>query len=293
MFLAQKLVLLLAGSLTNALVLPNICKNKGQSSLTFDMGPIVGTTDKILDVLKAKNVKATFHLTPTLLVGATDVQNIVSRIAMEGHLLGFSFDQTAKYMTMSNEQLIDYVGKSVAIIQRYGGKTPKFIRLLYETYDDRIIQALVNNGYYATSFIDTYDYLYPNDVNGLISYLNITYKPGSLVGSQRIFKFMDTNQTAQALPYFIDSLIASKVQLATLDSCLNESPYFTGKLDGSFEYNNGNGDNVVLNDPSKNKGPGSGGVGVVVSTTSSAGDINYSGLIILVSTLFAIAFQWI
>ena len=291
----SKLLLVCAVGLSatvNALVLPNICKGAGQTALTFDMGPIKGVTETILNVLKAKNVKATFHVTTSLLDEDFQLQTLLSQIVMEGHHIGLSVDQRSKYLSMSNEDLTDYFSKSVNIIQKYSGKTPKFIRLLYEAYDDRIIQTLVKSGFYPTSFIDSYDYLFPNDPKGLQGYLNITYTANALIGSQRIFKFMDTPQTATVLPDFIDKLISAKLQISPLNECLKEGAYFSGKLDNPFQYNNDKGEviNVDSGDSQTSQRPLPTGSS---TTASSGGETNYNGFIILISTILAITFQWL
>lgn len=53
--------------------------------LTFDCGYEGGYTEKILDVLKEKNVKATFFITAHYLNTA---ENIVKRMIEEGHIVG-------------------------------------------------------------------------------------------------------------------------------------------------------------------------------------------------------------
>lgn len=53
--------------------------------LTFDDGPVSGTTPKVLDVLKTRNARATFFLIGK---NVPDNQDIVRRIIAEGHRIG-------------------------------------------------------------------------------------------------------------------------------------------------------------------------------------------------------------
>lgn len=53
--------------------------------LTFDDGPVSGTTPKVLDVLKTQNARATFFLIGK---NVPDNQDIVRRIIAEGHRIG-------------------------------------------------------------------------------------------------------------------------------------------------------------------------------------------------------------
>lgn len=63
--------------------------------LTFDDGPRPGTTEKILDALKAENVKAIFFVTGY----SAKNEELLRRIAAEGHIIGTH--------TMSHENLRD------------------------------------------------------------------------------------------------------------------------------------------------------------------------------------------
>ena len=60
-------------------------KDKSIVYLTFDMGYEGGYTEKILDVLKENNVKATFFITGHYLNTATD---LVKRMIDDGHIIG-------------------------------------------------------------------------------------------------------------------------------------------------------------------------------------------------------------
>ncbi len=59
--------------------------------LTFDNGYEAGYTSKILDVLKANNVKATFFITGHYLNTASD---LVERMISEGHIVRKSYSKS-------------------------------------------------------------------------------------------------------------------------------------------------------------------------------------------------------
>ena len=63
----------------------NIHQGTNEIILTFDDGPTAGVTDKILDILKLHNIKATFFV-----VGANAARNpaLMQRMADEGHIVG-------------------------------------------------------------------------------------------------------------------------------------------------------------------------------------------------------------
>lgn len=62
----------------------NIHRKSKEIVLTFDDGPTPGATDKILDVLKAKNIKATFFIIASKVSAAPD---LMKRIVDEGHIV--------------------------------------------------------------------------------------------------------------------------------------------------------------------------------------------------------------
>ena len=72
---------------------------KGVIYLTFDDGPTTSITPKILDILKEKNVKATFFI----LNYNSNTENLVKREISEGHTVGihgYSHDYSAIYKSV-------------------------------------------------------------------------------------------------------------------------------------------------------------------------------------------------
>ena len=67
-------------------------ENKKYIYLTFDEGYEAGYTEKILDVLKENDVKATFFITAHYLNTA---EELVKRMVNEGHIVG---NHTPKFL---------------------------------------------------------------------------------------------------------------------------------------------------------------------------------------------------
>ncbi|AIE79150.1 Peptidoglycan N-acetylglucosamine deacetylase [Bacillus cereus] len=102
--------------------------NKAEVALTFDDGPDLEFTPKILDKLKQYNVKATFFL---LGENAEKFPNVVKRIANEGHIIGnhtFSHPNLAK---VNDAEYRNQIIKTEEILNRLAGYAPKFIRPPY------------------------------------------------------------------------------------------------------------------------------------------------------------------
>ena len=86
--------------------------------LTFDAGYENGNIEKILDILKEENVKATFFILENLILSNRD---LVERMINEGHLIG---NHTCRHLNMSK----------VADIELFRRELRKLEDLFYETY---------------------------------------------------------------------------------------------------------------------------------------------------------------
>ncbi|WP_394282597.1 polysaccharide deacetylase family protein [Frisingicoccus sp.] len=89
-------------------------------ALTFDDGPKEGKTDVILDMLKEKNVHATFFM-----IGAQveDNSNLVKRLYEEGHQIGIHTYHHVDLYCLSEEEQREEIEKTEAVIQTITGNT--------------------------------------------------------------------------------------------------------------------------------------------------------------------------
>ena len=103
------------------------CGSAGTIYLTFDDGPSgAGTTKKILDVLKAYGVKATFFVMGK---NANNNRALLQREASEGHAIGIH-TWTHEYGTVykSSASFWNEVNKTSDLIKTVTGKTTKLFR---------------------------------------------------------------------------------------------------------------------------------------------------------------------
>ncbi len=120
--------------------------NKAEVALTFDDGPDLEFTPKILDKLKQHNVKATFFL---LGENAEKFPNVVKRIANEGHVIGnhtYSHPNLAK---VNEDEYRNQIIKTEEILNRLAGYAPKFIRPPY----GEILEKSIKNGPQSKIFV--------------------------------------------------------------------------------------------------------------------------------------------
>lgn len=115
--------------------------------LTFDDGPSTKVTNRILDILKEEDVKATFFIVSDRAETRTET---LRRIAQEGHTLGVhSKSHEYSEIYASDEALMRDVDACAAFIERTVGVTPHVYRFPGggTRFRERQTKLLENKGY--------------------------------------------------------------------------------------------------------------------------------------------------
>ncbi len=94
-------------------------------ALTFDDGPEEEWTPKVLDILKQKNVKATFFVIGTQ---AQKYPAMLRRINAEGHVIGNHTFDHGDLTKLDTHQVAQEIEKCALIIHGIIGKTPRLVR---------------------------------------------------------------------------------------------------------------------------------------------------------------------
>lgn len=117
--------------------------------LTFDQGYENGYTNKILDILKEKNVKATFFLLKSYIKNNND---IVKRMIEDGHVLANHSDTHPSLPSLSDEKVISEIEEVERYLKEQTGYTiDKFFRPPMGEYSERTL-AITNDLGYKTIF---------------------------------------------------------------------------------------------------------------------------------------------
>lgn len=110
--------------------------NKKIAYLTFDDGPSNNSTDKILDILKNNNIKATFFVLGSSIESNNKSTEILKRIAKEGHAIGshgYSHNYSKLYpnRTVDVKAVIEDFEKNDILLKNVLGKdfSTRLIRL--------------------------------------------------------------------------------------------------------------------------------------------------------------------
>ena len=196
-------------------------------ALTFDDGPDAKYTPEILNILKSKNVKATFFV---IGANASGNQDIIKRAYSEGHEIGnhtFTHpniatisDNTLMLELNSTERLLETIIKHKTLLFR-----PPYAEDIEPSTPDQIKPLLLTNqlGYYTVSMhVDPNDWALPgvkNIVNDTVS--------GIESGDGKVVLLHDSggnrDQTIKALPEIIDQLQKDGYQFTTISGLLGLS----------------------------------------------------------------------
>jgi len=192
-------------------------------ALTFDDGPDNIYTPQILDILKAKNVKATFFV-----IGkrAERFSEIMQRIVAEGHLAGNHTWNHPNIMKISLEDAKEEVLKTEKLLKSYYKDMPDRVRIFrspYGSIDPERVEFISNIGYKIISWnVDSLDWkglsaeevktnVLENVTNGSII---LQHSAG---GAEE-----DLSGSVEALPEIIDVLKAEGFKFVTVDEILKD-----------------------------------------------------------------------
>lgn len=121
--------------------------------LTFDDGPRAGTTNKILDVLKSRNVKATFFVTNN------GPDELIKRIVSEGHSIGIhtathnyayiyaSIDNYFDDLEIVRNRINTLTGVNTNLIRFPGGSSNTISKKYKEGIMSELVKETVSRGY--------------------------------------------------------------------------------------------------------------------------------------------------
>ena len=133
-------------------------------TFTFDDGPSLKNTPKLLDILSKYGIPSVFFVLGEKLKTAP-ARAIIKRVKREGHIIGnHSFDH-ANLRTLSKEQIVEQVTKTEnLILECTGDNRCDLFRPPYGATNSRIADVLKNMGYTQVLWnVDTMDWKYKQE----------------------------------------------------------------------------------------------------------------------------------
>lgn len=140
------------------------CKNPGTVALTFDDGPHKGFTDRILDLFKSYNAKATFFITGNSInkgqIDKTkDHIEAIKRMNADGHQIASHTWTHLNLAQISSDDRKNQIWNVEMALNNIVGKIPTYLRPPYSSCDSGCQQDMSDLGYHLIYFdVDTDDY---------------------------------------------------------------------------------------------------------------------------------------
>jgi peptidoglycan/xylan/chitin deacetylase (PgdA/CDA1 family) len=196
------------------MVLQRIPAGEGKKiALTFDDGPWPAHTERVLDVLKAEGVPATFFM-----VGLRVKQNpeIARRVAREGHAIGNHTYRHVDVSTSSAEKISSELSGTSGVIIKTTGVVPRWFRPPGGGVDDQAYTEAAKQGLGTVLWtVDPRDWGRGQTAAAIEKAVVSATRPGSVIllhdgGGAR-------SQTIAALPKIIRRLKASGYEFVLLD----------------------------------------------------------------------------
>jgi peptidoglycan-N-acetylglucosamine deacetylase len=203
-------------------------------AMTFDDGPSATLTPKLLDLLAAHRIKATFFVIGQ---NVAEYPEIVARAAREGHEIGNHSWSHPNLGKMSDEGVRRQLRQADDAIKTATGKRPVLMRPPYGSITGREKRWIHDEfGYDIILWdVDPYDWKRPGPAAVRNRILNET-RPGSIVLAHDIHP-----GTIEAMPSTFDALEAKGFKFVTVSELIRmavpETPHPSPSLRGNVPAN--------------------------------------------------------
>ncbi len=132
--------------------------------LTFDCGyEHENLTARVLDVLKEKQVPATFFCTLDHIKSETE---LIARMIKEGHIVGNHSNTHPSFAEISREQMINEIEETENYLRKSFGYSAKYFRFPAGEYTENALDAVKSIGYMSVFWSVAYDDWNTENVRG-------------------------------------------------------------------------------------------------------------------------------
>lgn len=183
-------------------------------AMTFDDGPHPTNTPRLLDILKQRNIKATFFVVGR---SAKTYPQIVRRIVEEGHEIGNHTWSHASLTSRSDEQIRKELQTTEDALVAAAGYRPHIVRPPYGAVNTRIKQLMFADFGYANIMwsVDPQDWRRPGVSVVTNRLVNGAHK-GAILLAHDIHA-----PTIEAMPSTLDQLLTKGYQFVTVSQLMN------------------------------------------------------------------------
>ena len=191
---------------------------KNQIALTFDDGPVKGSTNIVLDILKKNEIKAAFFC-----IGDRIEQNpdLLKRIHDENHIIGnHSYSHHFFFDLKSARKMQDEIMKTNVIIEQLTGCKVRFFRPPYGVTNPNLAKAIKTQNVLSIGWsVRSMDTVLKAEQK-LLSNVTDNLKSGDIV---LLHDFASV--TVEHLQKIIDSIKNKGFEIVRLDKLINTEAY--------------------------------------------------------------------
>ncbi len=202
-------------------------RESNQVALTFDDGPSLEFTPKILDILRAYQVPATFFMVGCHVEKFPD---LAARVVAEGHEIGSHTQNHRNIPTLSTVELHKELMEATAVLTDVTGVYPAYVRPPRGMYDGRFrrLAKLLGQEIVLWS-ISTRDWRYGVSHDYIVRLVNNRVRGGDIVllhdsGALLRNEGGDRQATVLALPGVIEAIWAKGLEIVPLSELLHDAP---------------------------------------------------------------------
>ncbi|HVJ50348.1 polysaccharide deacetylase family protein [Desulfitobacterium sp.] len=191
--------------------------------LTFDISWGEQTAEPILDILKQKEIHATFFLSSPW---ASKHEALIKRMVAEGHEIASHGNRHVDLNTLSPSELEKEILTSQEVLEKISGQKISLLRPPNGAYDNKVISISQKLGYRVIQWsVDSLDWKRPGPeavINNVMK--GIRNGHGAQAGDIILFHASDSApDTIKALPVVIDSLRNKNYALVPISDLLKNA----------------------------------------------------------------------
>lgn len=205
------------------------CKNPKHWALTYDDGAYAAHDQKLLDLLKQYNIKATFFLCGNLYQNINTAQSEASikRMYNEGHVVAVHTYSHQDLTGMNSSQIANEMNQVNDAIYKYTGRKPAFMRPPYGSTNQNVLNTLGSLGYTAAINwnVDPMDYSNGGDINYAKNVLNQAKGQPVISLNHLNFGGATPDKVIALAKAEIDLMLANGYTPVTMEECLGISAY--------------------------------------------------------------------
>lgn len=183
-------------------------------ALTFDISWGKEVPDKVLNVLKEHNQRATFFLSGPW---SRNYKDVVKRIVDDGHEIASHGQDHVNLSQESKESIRDNIQTAHDILVNLTRTTPKFFRPPNGDYDNTVVLTARELGYETVIWaVDSRDWMNPG-VSAIVAQVSKNTFPGAII----LFHASDSaRETHEALPMVLENLKTAGYEVMPLGQLL-------------------------------------------------------------------------